>query len=88
MHELVGRDNLTAADVRDHVTKHPSRPGGCPFQPGDVVANIYTGTRVTVKRAYWQLYAGGSTSDYTVEFMSPGGWDKARNLRLIEPKNE
>jgi len=58
------------------------------FEVGDKVRNIYTNEIFTVKRTpYWQFYAGGSTSDYTVEFEATETqktpWDKAQNLELI-----
>lgn len=53
------------------------------FNRGDVVRDIYTGQVYTVQRSYWQDYAGGNTSDYTVEF-EPTGWNKSQNLELVK----
>lgn len=59
------------------------------FNKGDNVQDIYTGEIFTVKRSYWQHYAGGSTSDYTVEFeptaTQPTPWNKSQNLKLVFP---
>lgn len=58
-----------------------------PFKPGQKVRNIYTGKTYIVKRCYWQPYAGGKTSDYTVEFEptdeQPTPWDKSSNLEPV-----
>lgn len=59
------------------------------YKRGDTVRNIYTGKVYTVKCSYWQNYAGGDTSDYTVELEQiepdqPTPWNKSRNL---EPAN-
>ena len=51
------------------------------YKRGEKVVQVYfpeRGVR-TVKAYYWQEYAGGDTSDYTVEF-DGGGWDKSTNL--------
>jgi len=57
------------------------------YKSGERVQNIYTGQVYTVKRSYWQAYAGGNTSDYTVEFEptedQPTPWDKSTNLRPV-----
>jgi len=58
------------------------------FKKGDKVVDIYTGKKFTVKRdAYWQYYAGGNTSDYTVELEAtntqPTPWNKSSNLKLV-----
>ena len=52
------------------------------FAKGAKVRSIYTGDTNTVARSYWQHYAGGDTSDYTVEF-EEGGWNKSTNLELV-----
>lgn len=52
------------------------------FRPGDRVRNIYDGTISTVSKSYWQWYAGGDSSDYTIEF-SEGGWNKSTNLERV-----
>ena len=57
------------------------------FNKGDKVQDIYTKEIFTVKRAYWQFYAGGSTSDWTVCFeptatqLTP--WNKGCNLKHV-----
>lgn len=55
------------------------------FMKGDKVRSIYNGTDKievrTVSNCYWQNYAGGDTSDYTVVF-EEGGWNKSTNLEL------
>jgi len=57
------------------------------YKAGDKVRNIYTGDINTVKRSYWQWYAGGNTSDYTVLFEptpeQPTGWNKSTNLESV-----
>lgn len=57
------------------------------YSKGTRVRKIATGEIFTVKRSYWQNYAGGSTSDYTVLFepteTQPTPWDKSRNLELV-----
>jgi hypothetical protein len=54
------------------------------YTKGDRVHDIYTGEVFTVKRSYWQYYAGGSTSDYTVLLESTKTqatpWNKSTNL--------
>ncbi len=66
-------------------TRQPPRP----YRKGDKVRNIYTGKVYTVKRdGYWQPYAGGDTSDYTVELESidesqPTPWNKSTNLEPV-----
>lgn len=55
------------------------------YKPGDIVENIYTGEEFVVKRSFWQYYAGGDTSDFTVLF-EPHGWNKSTNLRLVLEK--
>ena len=63
-----------------------------PYEPGDRVRDIYTGAEYTVKRCYWQEYAGGDTADYTVEFEptadQPTPWDKSTNLEPIDEDHE
>ncbi len=58
------------------------------FNKGDKVQDIYTKEIFTVKRAYWQNYAGGSTADWTVEFeptaTQPTPWNKGSNLVLYQ----
>ena len=51
------------------------------YKKGDKVIQRYFPERgvQTVKCSYWQAYAGGDTSDYTIEFEG-GGWDKSTNL--------
>ena len=55
---------------------------GIAYKKGDKVVQIYFPKRGirTVSRSYWQEYAGGNTSDYTIEFEG-GGWDKSTNLK-------
>ena len=57
------------------------------FKRGDKVRDIYTGEVYTVIRSYWQYYAGGDTSDYTVEFEATATqrtpWNKSRNLEAV-----
>ena len=59
------------------------------FNKGDKVQDIYTDEIFTVKRSYWQNYAGGSTADWTVLFEAtdtqPTPWNKGSNLRVIKP---
>jgi hypothetical protein len=66
-HEI--EEERTMADKR-----RPTR-----FEPGTRVKDIYTGAIKTVSTIYWQEYAGGDTSDYTVVFVE-GGWNKSQNL--------
>lgn len=60
------------------------------YRKGDRVRDIHTGEAYTVKLgAYRQVYAGGETSDYTVELESidasqPTPWNKSRNLEPIK----
>jgi hypothetical protein len=49
------------------------------FAKGDKVKNIYTGAINIVSHSFWQYYAGGDTSDYTVVFDGEG-WNKSTNL--------
>ena len=52
------------------------------YKKGDKVIQVYSpehGVKA-VSRSYWQHYAGGDTSDYTIEFEG-GGWDKSTNLK-------
>ena len=57
------------------------------FKIGDKVRDVYTGKVFTVKKIYWQNYAGTSTADYTVEFEPTDdqqtSWNKSRNLVLV-----
>lgn len=59
------------------------------YQKGDKVRRDLDGKVYTVQRdGYWQNYAGGATSDFTVMLESidpsqPTPWDKSRNLELI-----
>ena len=58
------------------------------YVKGDKVRDVYTGEVYTVKRSYWQAYAG--EGDYTVEFeptaTQPTPWNKSRNLMPVEPE--
>ena len=60
------------------------------YAKGTKVRDIYTGEVFTVKRSYWQAYAGGDTSDYTVELeptdSQPTPWNKSCNLVLAITK--
>ncbi len=55
------------------------------FAKGTKVRDVYTGEVYTVKRAYWQAYAG--QGDYTTEFEAtatqPTPWNKSRNLEAV-----
>lgn len=55
------------------------------YAKGDKVQDIYTGQVYTVKRSYWQAYAG--EGDYTVEFEPTAEqhtpWNKSRNLKAV-----
>ncbi len=53
------------------------------FPAGTKVRDIYTGRINTVKCSYWQWYAGGNTSDYTVEFNEGTEWNKSTNLEEV-----
>lgn len=54
------------------------------FEKGDKVQDIFTNEFFTVKRVYWQDYAG--QRDQTVEFEPTATqatpWNKGSNLRL------
>ncbi len=58
------------------------------FEKGDKVQDIYTDEVFIVKRSYWQYYAGGNTSDWTVEFepteTQPTPWNKGSNLKHVK----
>ena len=60
------------------------------YRKGDKVRNIYNGKVYVVKReGYWQEYAGGDTSDYTIELESieksqPTPWTKSQNLEPVK----
>lgn len=55
------------------------------YAKGTKVRDVYTGEVYTVKRAYWQAYAG--EGDYTTEFeptaTQPTPWNKSRNLQAV-----
>lgn len=64
------------------------------YQRGDRVRDIHTGKVYTVCCSYWQYYAGGETSDFTVllesiEPSQPTPWNKSTNLEpLAAPEDE
>lgn len=58
------------------------------YRKGEKVRRDLDGKVYTVKRSYWQRYAGGDTSDWTVELESidptqPTPWDKSTNLEPV-----
>lgn len=69
------------------INRNIRRKGRLPrqYQKGDKVRRDLDGKVYTVKRSCWQNYAGGDTSDWTVELESidpsqPTPWDKSTNL--------
>ena len=56
------------------------------FAKGAKVRDVYTGEVYTVKRSYWQAYAG--EGDYTTEFEPTATqrtpWNKSRNLQAVQ----